>query len=911
MTRSLTIDGASVEVADNASVLDAVLASGAHVPHLCKDRDQSPIGSCRTCLVAIDGVRGLRASCHTPATTGMAVTTTGDSLDRVRRTVLELTAAMTARAVVSERAGVSREFHSELQRYGVAVDRYAAAPRQHIDASSPFFDTDLSACILCGRCVNACQDVQHIGAIAIAGSGRDARIAAFMDKTIADSICTSCGQCVSVCPTGAILPKRVAEIPLVAKEVASTCPYCGVGCGIALQVDADDHLIGVLDQPANLSSDGMLCVKGRFGTSYVHHPDRLTQPLIRRDGTLQPATWDEALDLVATKLVEHRGSFAALASAKGTNEDGYVFQKFVRLLMGTNSIDHCSRLCHGPSVKAMMLQVGSGATSNSYEDYENAGCLMVVGSDTSSNHPVIASRLRRAIDTRGTKLIVVNPQRIDLCDYTDLWLRPNPGTDVALFNSIAHAIIDEHLEDRTFIAARTEGFDAWCASLDAYKPEDVESVTGVPAELVRRAARAYARPAFSGSCLLWGMGVTQHTSGTDNAHALVNLALAAGQVGTPGSGISPLRGQNNVQGCGDAGCLPDQLPGLQGAGAEIVAKFSDAWGGELTATPGLTATEMIEEAAVGRLDCMYIIGENPLLSEPHLAHAEAAIDRLKFLVVQEIFMTETAERADVVLPSTTFAEKDGTFTNSERRVQRVRQAIQPIGDTRTDWEIVCDVARRVAHLLGRPSDGFEFESSAAIFDELASVAPSMAGISHARLDREGGIQWPCPTPDHPGTPILFADTFPLGRGRFVPVAQGPAAAELPSRRFPYILNTGRVLYHWHGGTMTRRVRGLLERAPTVRVAIHPLDAADEGIADGDDVTVTSRRGEMTGQALLTDAVARKEIFVPFVKLAESAANFLTNAAYDPKSNIPEFKVCAVRIDKPGAERKPRGGRKRF
>ena len=911
MTRSLTIDGAPVEVADGASVLAAVLAAGAHVPHLCKDKDQSPIGSCRTCLVAIDGVRGLRASCHTPATTGMAVTTTGDALDRVRRTVLELTAAMTAPAAVSERAGVSGEFHSELQRYGVVADRYVATPRQHVDASSPFFDTDLSACILCGRCVNACQDVQHIGAIAVAGSGRDAHIAAFMDKSIGDSICTSCGQCVSVCPTGAILPKRVAEIPLVAKEVASTCPYCGVGCGIALQVDADDRLIGVLDQPGNPSSDGMLCVKGRFGTPFVHHPDRLTQPLIRRDGTLQPATWDEALDLVATKLVEHRGSFAALASAKGTNEDGYVFQKFVRLLMGTNSIDHCSRLCHGPSVKAMMLQIGSGATSNSYEDYENAGCLMVVGSDTSSNHPVIASRLRRAIDTRGTKLIVVNPTRIDLCDYTDLWLRPNPGTDVALFNSIAHAIIDEHLEDDAFIAERTEGFAAWRASLDAYKPEDVERVTGVPAALVRRAARAYARPAFSGSCLLWGMGVTQHTSGTDNAHALVNLALAAGQVGKPGSGISPLRGQNNVQGCGDSGCLPDQLPGLQGAGANVIAKFSETWGGELTAAPGLTATEMIEEAAVGRLDCMYVIGENPLLSEPHLAHAEAAIDRLKFLVVQEIFMTETAERADVVLPSTTFAEKDGTFTNSERRVQRVRQAIAPVGDTRTDWEIVCDVARRVARLLGRPSDGFEFKSSSAIFDELASVAPSMAGISHARLDREGGIQWPCPTPNHPGTPILFADTFPLGRGRFVPVAQGPAAAELPSRRFPYILNTGRVLYHWHGGTMTRRVRGLLERAPTVRVAIHPLDAADEGIADGDDVTVTSRRGEMTGQALLTEAVARKEIFVPFVKLAESAANFLTNAAYDPKSKIPEFKVCAVRIDKPGAERKPRGGRKRF
>jgi formate dehydrogenase alpha subunit len=912
MTVSLTVDGAEVDVPDGASVLDAVLAAGSHVPHLCKDKDQTPIGSCRTCLVSIEGLRGLRASCHTPAVHGMAVATGGDLLGRVRRTVLALTAAMVDDSTVSKRAGVSGELRRELQRYSVSPVAYGPAPRAHVDESSPFFDTDLSACILCGRCVNACQDVQHIGAIAIAGSARDARIATFMDNPVAESICTSCGQCVSVCPTGAILPKRGDVIPLVTKEIASTCPYCGVGCGVSLQVDANDRLVGVLDQPGNLSSDGMLCVKGRFGTSFVHHADRLTQPLIRRDGALQPASWDEALDLVAAKLVEHRGSFAALASAKGTNEDGYVFQKFVRLLMGTNSIDHCSRLCHGPSVKAMMLQIGSGATSNSYEDYERAGCLMVVGSDTSSNHPVIASRLRRAIDTRGTRLIVVNPTRIDLCDYTDMWLRPNPGADVALFNSIARAVIDEGLEDAAFIATRTEGFEAWRASLAAYAPEEAERVTGVPVELVRRAARTYAHPPFSGSCLLWGMGVTQHVSGTDNAHALVNLALATGQVGKPGTGISPLRGQNNVQGCGDAGCLPDQLPGLQGAGAEIIATFSAAWGGELTTAPGLSATEMIEEAAEGRLDCMYIIGENPLLSEPHLAHAEEAIDRLKFLVVQEIFMTETAERADVVLPSTSFAEKDGTFTNSERRVQRVRAAVPAVGDSRIDWEIVCDVAKRVAKLLGRRGDGFAFTTSAAIFDELAAVAPSMGGISHARLDREGGLQWPCPTPDHPGTPRLFTESFPLGRGRFVPVEQGPAAAELPSRRFPYILNTGRVLYHWHGGTMTRRVPGLLARSPTVRVAIHPLDAATEGVADGDDVTVTSRRGELTGQALLTEAVARKEIFVPFVKLARSAANFLTNAAYDPKSKIPEFKVCAVRIDKPGAERKPRGGgRKRF
>jgi len=902
-TLSLTVDGLPVDVAAGASVLDAVLAAGRHVPHLCKDADQSPIGSCRTCLVEIEGVRGLRASCHTPAAAGMSVSTASPAAERVRRTVLELTAAMVDASAVSSREGVSGEFHVELERFRVRGGRYAPRPRAHIDDSSPFFTSDFNACILCGRCVDACQDVQHIGAIAVAGTGRGARIAAFMDKPVIDSICTSCGQCVSVCPTGALLPKPQPS-PEITREVPSVCPYCGVGCGVSLQIDTEGRLAGVQDDPANPSSQGMLCVKGRFGTSFVHHPDRLTQPLIRRDGKLTPATWDEALDLVAAKLVEHRGSFAALASAKGTNEDAYVYQKFVRLLMGTNNIDHCARLCHAPSVKALLLQIGSGATSNSYEDYEQAGCLMVVGSDTSSNHPVIASRLRRAIDTRGTKLIVVNPTRVDLCDYADMWLRPNPGTDVALFNSIARAVLDERLEDPTFIAARTEGFDEWRASLKDYAPEAVEATTGVPADLVRRAARTYARPPWGGSCLLWGMGITQHTCGTDNAHALVNLALATGQVGRPGSGISPLRGQNNVQGCGDSGCLPDTLPGMQGLRPETVSKFEAAWGGDLPAAPGLTATEMIEEAAVGRLDCLYVIGENPLLSEPYLAHAEEAIERLKFLVVQEIFMSETAERADVVLPSTSFAEKEGTFTNSERRVQRVRQAVQPIGDTRPDWAIVCEVARRVGRLLGRPTGGFDFASPAAIFDEHASLTPAVAGISHARLDREGGIQWPCPAPDHPGTPLLFAETFPIGRGRFIPVTQGPQAAEMPSRRFPYILNTGRVLYHWHGGTMTRRVRGLLARSPSVRVAIHPLDAAEHGIANGDEVIVASRRGELQGEALLTEAVRRGELFVPFVKLAQSAANFVTNAAYDPKSKIPEYKVCAVRIDKQGAERKP-------
>jgi len=902
---ALSVDGERVEVREGSTLLDAIAAAGKHVPHLCKDADQAAIGSCRTCLVEVEGLRGLRASCHTPATDGMSVATMSPLADRVRRTVLELTAGMVERSAVATRDRVAGELHAELERYGIS-GRFAARPRAHVDDSNPFYLTDLSACILCGRCVEACQDVQHIGAIGIAGSGREARIAPFWDQPIIESICTSCGQCVSVCPTGALSPKP-APLVEIKREVATTCPYCGVGCGITLQVGADERIAAVQDDPGNISSTGMLCVKGRYGTSFVHAADRLTQPLVRRDGELGPASWDEALDLVARKLVEHRGSFAALASAKGTNEDGYVYQKFVRVLMGTNSIDHCSRLCHGPSVTAMMRQIGSGATSNSYQDYEDAGCLLVVGSDTSSNHPVIASRLRRAIDTRGAKLIVVNPTHIDLCDYTNMWLRPNPGTDVALFNSMARAMLDEGLENRAFIDARTAGFEEWRASLAPYAPEEAERTTGVPAELVRRAARTYARPPFSGSCLMWGMGVTQHTCGTDNAHTLVNLMLATGQVGKPGSGISPLRGQNNVQGCGDAGCLPNTLPGMQGLEEEAVRKFGAAWGCELPGAPGLTATEMIEEAAAGRLECMYVVGENPLLSDPYLAHATEAIERLKFLVVQEIFMTETAERADVVLPSTSFAEKEGTFTNSERRVQRVRRAVPAPGQARDDWAIVCDVARRVARLLGRPSGGFHYREPAAIFDEMASLWPAVAGISHARLDREGGIQYPCPTADHPGTQQLFGETFPTGRGTFVAVTQGPPAAELPSRRFPYILNTGRVLYHWHGGTITRRVRGLLARSPAVRVAIHPADAAEQGIADGEPVVVSSRRGELNGEALVTDAVPRGELFVPFVKLAESAANFLTNAAYDPKSKIPEYKVCAVRIDKPGAERKRRSG----
>ena len=698
----------------------------------------------------------------------------------------------------------------------------------------------------------------------------------------------------ATCPTGALRPKE--EPSPIVRQVETTCPYCGVGCGITLRVRADERLsIMADDVPANSSSRGTLCVKGRFATGFVHSPDRVTTPLIKRDGRWEEASWDEALDAAADGLARNRGHFGALASAKATNEDGFVIQKLTRVVMGTNNVDHCTRLCHSPSVEAMLVSMGSGATSNSYQDYEEAGCLMVIGADASANHPVIAIRFRQAV-ARGARLIVVNPKRVDLCDQADLWIRQQPGTDVALFNAMARVILDEGLADLDFIRSRTEGFDAWVRSLDPYTLEYAETVTGVAREDIAQAARWYARPPFAGSCLIWGMGITQHTNGTANAHAVLNLSLAAGQMGFPGSGISPLRGQNNVQGCGDSGCLPTNLPGYAGYGAGDLDRFERAWGVRPPDEQGLVVTEMVEGCLDGRVRAMYVVGENPLLSEPDLHHAEKAIQQLDFLLVQDLFMHETAEHAHVFLPAAAFAEKDGTFTNSERRVQRIRQAVAPPGQARPDWWIACELAKRTARRLGTTVTGFDYRHPSEIFDEMASLWPNVAGMSYARLDG-GGLQWPCPSPEHPGTRYLYGESFPRGKGRFVPVTQTATAAELPDPDYPFLLNTGRLLYHWHGGTMTRRVQGLLELAPRLEVAVHPSDARRLGVGDGAALRVISRRGELTAYTRVTEAVRPGAIFVPFVKLADSAANFLTNAALDPSAKIPEYKVCAVRLER--------------
>jgi formate dehydrogenase alpha subunit len=910
----VTVDGRAAEVCEGASVLDVVNALGIALPQLCKDPDRAPLGACRTCLVQVEGQRGTPAACHLPARDGMVVSTTHPDVVRVRATVLDLTRSMLTAGSdggSSARAGFG-QVGEACGRHGVGAATWSALHRFDPDQTKSFFVLDREACILCGRCTTACDDVQKIGAIAMLGRGHRMKVGVFGDGSMASSVCTSCGQCVATCPTGALRPKEAPAA--VARRVETTCPYCGVGCGIALDVRAGEAgregtarlALMADDLPRNDSSQGMLCVKGRFGTGFVHARDRITAPMVKRDGRWCEVSWDEAFDTAADGLARHAGRFAAFASAKATNEDGYVVQKFCRVVMGTNNVDHCTRLCHSPSVEAMLASMGSGATSNSYQDYEEAGCLMIVGADASSNHPVIAIRFRRAM-TRGARIVVVNPKRIELCNQADLWIAQRPGTDVTLFNAMARVILDEGLADLAFIETRTEAFEAWRASLAEFTLERAERVTGVPARDIAQAARWYARPDLDGevrgtprprgSCLVWGMGITQHVNGLQNAHALLNLSLVAGQLGFSGSGISPLRGQNNVQGCGDAGCVPTNLPGYQLYTPDTLATFERAWGMRPPATPGLVVTETVEACLTGDVRAMYIVGENPLLSEPDLHHAEKAIGQLECLVVQDLFMHETAARAHVFLPAAAFAEKEGTFTNSERRVQRVRAALPPPGEARPDWWITCELARRTARRLERRVDGqFDYAGAAEIFDEMARLVPFLGGISHARLDREGGLQWPCPTPDHPGTRFLYADSFPRGKGRFVPAVQTVEAAELPDQDYPFLLNTGRLLYHWHGGTITRRVEGLMDLAPRLEVAIHPGDARRLGIRDGDPVLVTSRRGELTGSARLTDGLRPGAIFVPFVKLRESAANFLTNAALDPGSKIPEYKVCAVRVE---------------
>jgi formate dehydrogenase alpha subunit len=663
-----------------------------------------------------------------------------------------------------------------------------------------------------------------------------------------------------------------------------------------------DRLIYRVSAPFDSAPNyGNLCVKGRFGTDFATHPGRLKHPLIRAGarGEFREATWEEALTLVSKRLSDivrtHGGdSVATYACAKATNEDNYVFQKWVRAVMKTNNVDHCARLCHAGSVTGLQLAIGSSAMSNSIAEMEHLDTFIVTGSNTTETHPVISLFLKRAVRQNGAKLIVIDPRQIELTDFATLWLRQKPGTDVALFQAMAQVIVTEKLYNPTFIAHRTEGFDDYAESLEQFTPEWAEQISGVPADDIRRAARMYAtaeRAAF-----YWGMGISQSTHGTDNALSLANLALMTGHVGKPGTGLNPLRGQNNVQGCSDSGGLPNVYTAYQPVSdPHIRARFEQAWHTALSPEPGLTVTEMVDAALMGKVRAMVVMGENPLMSEPNLSHAQHALDALDYLVCIDIFKNETGERADVILPSASFAEKEGTFTNSDRRVQRVRQALPPVGESRPDWQIICELARRMEELLGvERSAGFDYPNPEAIWEEMRAVTPDFYGITYERLEREGGVHWPCPGLDHPGTPYLFEDTFPRGKGKFWALEYG-TESELPDEEYPYHLTTGRVLFHWHGGTMSRNSK-LDEAFPEPILEMHPEDAHRLGLVSGDWVEVTSRRGSVVCRVMVTGRSPAGTVFLPF-HFVEAAANLLTLNRIDPRAKIPDFKMAAVKVRK--------------
>lgn len=691
--------------------------------------------------------------------------------------------------------------------------------------------------------------------------------------------------------------------------VRTTCPYCGVGCQMNLNVS--DGYIYRVDAPFDAAPNyGMLCVKGRFGTDFVRHPGRVKTPLIRENraegrstkAIWREASWAEALDLVADELSriaqDHGGdAIATYASAKATNEDNYVFQKLVRALLGTNNVDHCARLCHAGSVTGLQLALGSSAMSNSIAEMENLEAFMVTGSNTTETHPVIANFLKRAVRRNGARLIVVDPRQIGMTEFATLWLRQKPGTDVAVFQAMAHVIVQEKLYNEAFISQRTEGFDEYLESLEACTPEWAEGISGVPAEQIREAARLYA--GASTASIYWGMGISQSTHGTDNTLSLVNLALMCGHVGKPGTGVNPLRGQNNVQGCSDSGGLPNVFTAYQRVDEpETKRRFEDYWGTRLNPAPGLTATEMVDGAHSGAVKGMFVLGENPMMSEPNQEHTRAALERLEFLVCQDIFINETGEMADVILPATSFAEKDGTFTNTDRRVQRCRAAVAPVGKSWPDWKIICELGKRIEERLGLAlKAGFDFDSPEAIWEEMRQVTPAFYGIDYARIEREGGVHWPCPSFDHPGTPYLFADGFPRGRGKFWEISFG-TESEQPDEMYPYNLSTGRVLYHWSGSTMTGR--SMLEEVyPEATCEIHPDDAAELGLQTGDWVAVTSRRGSIRLRVLITGRSPVGTVFIPF-HFAEAAANLLTLDEVDKRAKIPDYKNTAVKIEKTSA-----------
>jgi formate dehydrogenase major subunit len=926
-TVEFQLDGKLVEAYEGETILQAADRHGVAIPRLCYTPGYRADGNCRSCVVEIDGERTLAPSCCRAVTPAMKVRATSERAVKSQKMVLEmLLSDMPAHGHKWIGDDATRQ-HGELSdwatRMRVEVRPALAALMRHQpapDVSHPAMAVNLDACIQCTRCVRACREEQVNDVIGYAYRGADSAIVFDLQDGMGDSTCVACGECVQACPTGALMPKSHIGAQKVDRKVDSVCPFCGVGCLITYNVK-DERIVSVdgRDGPAN---HNRLCVKGRFGFDYAHHPQRLTRPLIRKPGNpkdpdvthdpadwrtlFREATWEEALQFAAggLKALRDKHGLKALAgfgSAKGSNEEAYLFQKLVRTGFGSNNVDHCTRLCHASSVAALLEGVGSGAVSNQVNDVEHAGVILVIGANPTGNHPVAATWMKNAAK-RGTKIILADPRVTDLGRHAWRVLQFRADTDVALLNAMIHTVIDEGLVDTDFVARRADNFEALKANVQGYSAEAMAPICGIPAQTIREVARAFATS--KASMILWGMGISQHVHGTDNARCLIALASVTGQIGKPGSGLHPLRGQNNVQGASDAGLIPMMLPNYQRVNDQAAhAWFEKFWNTRLDDKPGYTVVEIMGKALAPDSDPhkirgMYIMGENPAMSDPDLNHARHALASLEHLVVQDIFMTETAWLADVVLPASAWPEKTGTVTNTDRMVQLGRRALDPPGEAKPDLWIIQEIARRIGLDWHYPGEEC---GVAAVYEEMRqAMHTAIAGISWERLERESSVTYPCLTDDDPGQPIVFHDHFPTSDGRvqLVPADIIPAN-ERPDTEYPFVLITGRQLEHWHTGSMTRRASVLDALEPVATASLHGADLKALGVEPGEVVTVASRRGRVALSVRRDDGTPRGAVFIPFAYY-EAAANLLTNPALDPMGKIPEFKYCAVAVTAGGS-----------
>ena len=911
-TITFELDGKQVEASVGETIWQVAKRQGQEIPHLCYSPapDYRPDGNCRACMVEIEGERVLAASCKRTPAVGMKVKTASDRAVAAQKMVMELLVADQPARETSH--DPDSKFWHWAEKVGVTESRFPAAERWATDASHPAMRVNLDACIQCGLCVRACREVQVNDVIGMAYRNHGAKVVFDFDDPMGESTCVACGECVQACPTGALMPavmldEKQTRVTYADRKVDSLCPYCGVGCQVTYQIK-DEKVIYAegRDGPAN---HNRLCVKGRFGFDYIHHPNRLTKPLVRLPGVkkdaydqvdpanpythFREASWEEALDFAAKGLVKIRDekgpkALAGFGSAKGSNEEAYLFQKLVRTGFGSNNVDHCTRLCHASSVAALFEGISSGAVSAPFAAAADAEVIWVIGANPTVNHPVAATFIKNAVK-RGAKLYVMDPRRQTLSRHATQHLAFKAGSDVAMLNAMINTIITEGLTDEQYIAGYTEGYDELKAKITEFTPEKMAPVCGIPAETLREVARTYARA--KSSIIFWGMGISQHVHGTDNARCLIALSLITGQIGRPGTGLHPLRGQNNVQGASDAGLIPMFFPDYQPVGRDDMrGAIEKLWGQELDPERGLTVVEIMNAIHAGKINGMYVEGENPAMSDPDLQHARDALAKLDHLVVQDLFVTETAFHADVILPASAFAEKSGSFTNTDRRVQLAREVVKPPGDARQDLWIIQEIGKR----MGLP---WNYAGPGEVFTEMAQTMPSLNNITWERLVREGAVTYPVDGPDQPGNEIIFTTGFPTesGRGKIVPAKVIPPD-ELPDSEYPMVLSTGRILEHWHTGSMTRRANMLDQIEPEAVAFMSPREMRKKKLVPGDFIRLETRRGAVEVKVRADRDVPENMVFMPFC-YAEAAANLLTNPALDPFGKIPEFKFCAARAER--------------